>query len=137
MRDKPLPPEVLADALQDRIHPTSGRLLRATPIDVKAIRARITARIGESRIMYEGDRDELALCERVEALEAQLAAAERGDATYAAAVAVDTRLDESQARVKALEAAIMQALALLANSGDAGSLAVIALREALGVEVGP
>lgn len=27
-----LPPEVLVDALQDRIHPTSGRLLAAKPI---------------------------------------------------------------------------------------------------------
>jgi hypothetical protein len=43
MKDKPLPPEVLAGALQDRIHPTSGRLLRATPIDTKAIRARADA----------------------------------------------------------------------------------------------
>lgn len=30
----PLPPEVLADALQDRIHPTSGRLLGAKPVRV-------------------------------------------------------------------------------------------------------
>jgi hypothetical protein len=28
----PLPPEILADALQDRIHPTSGRLLASKPI---------------------------------------------------------------------------------------------------------
>jgi|GEM_PF-1313962 len=31
-RERPLPPEVLADALQDRIHPTSGRLLSSSPI---------------------------------------------------------------------------------------------------------
>lgn len=29
---RPPPPEVLADALQDRIHSTSGRLLRVQPI---------------------------------------------------------------------------------------------------------
>jgi hypothetical protein len=29
---RPLPPEVLADALQDRIGPTSGKLIRATPV---------------------------------------------------------------------------------------------------------
>lgn len=31
----PLPPEVLADALQDRIHPTSGRLLGASPVPTR------------------------------------------------------------------------------------------------------
>jgi hypothetical protein len=31
-REAPLPPEVLADALQDRVHPTSGRLLSASPV---------------------------------------------------------------------------------------------------------
>jgi hypothetical protein len=31
-RDQPLPPDILASALQDRIHPTSGRLLGATRI---------------------------------------------------------------------------------------------------------
>ena len=31
-RDKPLPPEVLANALQDRIHPASGRLIAAKPV---------------------------------------------------------------------------------------------------------
>ena len=31
-RTPPLPPEVLADAMQDRIHPTSGRLLSSSPI---------------------------------------------------------------------------------------------------------
>jgi len=30
--EAPLPPDVLANALQDRIHPTSGKLIRATPI---------------------------------------------------------------------------------------------------------
>jgi hypothetical protein len=40
-------------------------------------------------------------------------------------------------RVEELEAAITQALALLANSGDAGSLAVITLRTVLGIPEGP
>ena len=32
-RERPLAPEILADALQDRIHPASGRLLAAKPIN--------------------------------------------------------------------------------------------------------
>lgn len=32
---KPLPPEILADALQDRIFPTSGKLIDAQPIKLK------------------------------------------------------------------------------------------------------
>src|SRR5512137_1225049 len=37
----PLPPEVLADALQDRIHPTSGRLLATTPMLAPIVKIRI------------------------------------------------------------------------------------------------
>jgi len=34
-QDKPLPPEILADALQDRIHPVSGRLRAARAVRVE------------------------------------------------------------------------------------------------------
>lgn len=51
---RPLPPDVLASALQDRITPTSGRLLAATPVrrrppmtdNISDIRARWAGRIG-------------------------------------------------------------------------------------------
>lgn len=33
-RSKPLPPEILAGALQDRVHPASGRLLKAEPVGI-------------------------------------------------------------------------------------------------------
>jgi hypothetical protein len=31
-QQRPIPPEILADALQDRIFPTSGKLLKAKPV---------------------------------------------------------------------------------------------------------
>jgi len=34
--DKPLPPNVLASALQDRIHPASGKLLASKPVRTRA-----------------------------------------------------------------------------------------------------
>jgi hypothetical protein len=57
-----------------------------------------------------------------------------------AAASVDTRLDEANARVKALEAAITQALVQLAyhDVTDANAVrAVEVLRAAMGIEVGP
>jgi hypothetical protein len=71
MRDKPLPPEVLADALQGRIHPTSGRLLKATPLDTKAIRRSFSGSAPTS-ITACSYADAAALCDRVEELEAAI-----------------------------------------------------------------
>jgi hypothetical protein len=52
-REAPLPPEVLADALQDRVHPTSGRLLSASPVQEARVQGLVDAleEIAEDRTL--------------------------------------------------------------------------------------
>jgi hypothetical protein len=78
---RPLPPDVLADALHDRIHPTSGRMLRTQPIigtreqremesmrrELEALRAlEARLRAAPARMPYPLRDDVLALLEAVD-----------------------------------------------------------------------